>query len=89
MTTKSILGTLLVTAAVFGPACGTALAGNDRVADTAAGYVYPNFWGEASTNQQSNAATAPQGDGDGASVDIYVTEQHDTGTYLFPPNPNQ
>lgn len=81
--TKSMLATLLIATAVFGPAYGAALAGNDPVADS----VFPNFWGEDPTSERSNPTGAHQGD-EGASIDIYVTQPRGAGTYLFPPNPN-
>ena len=56
-----------------------------RAPDAPAGYVYSNFWGVTSAEQQSSAPAAHQGDA--ASVGIYITHRG-TGTYLFPPNPN-
>ena len=85
MTMKSIAPILFAGAAAFSLAIGTAFPANDRVPDATAGYAYPNFWAETSANQQSNAATAQQGNS--ASVGIYAMREHGTGTYLFPPNP--
>ena len=49
------------------------------------GYAFPDFWGDAVTQQPAAApATGNQANG---GIGTYVT-QSSHGTWLFPPNPN-
>jgi hypothetical protein len=50
------------------------------------GYVYPNFWGTETAQQQAPVAKAPA-QTSGSSIGVYAT-QSSHSTWLFPPNPN-
>ena len=78
---------LFVALAIFSVAgIGTALAGNgDNSVPT--GYAFPDFWGQAPTQQQPAFMTREHSTG--SSVGTYPTQSMPArpGTYLFPPNP--
>lgn len=82
MKTRFTSATLLAAVTVVGFGVAPAFAANTN----ASGYVFPDFWGTATAQQQAPSAPAAKQTG-GATVGLYAT-QSGHGTWLFPPNPD-
>jgi hypothetical protein len=83
MNVKNLSTLLLATAATLGIGIGSAFA---QQGPNANGYVYPDFWGNATSQAAPKVTAAAPSNSE--SVATYVTHSGNQGTWLFPPDPN-